>query len=177
MQLLLVGLVGYTSVSEAYDLLTHEAVNVGGALESTTGSRLLSELGFAKGVDETISGKRVIDWIREGGSLEDNLPRPLNHFHYPLRSPWRDAGLKDLPFFGMSSILWGQTASQDVEESFSWINARQAYFSALTHSDKTKRGEKFGKCDHWPGRRGKPPGSDSFGLLLRRPSAWTIRLS
>lgn len=145
MQLLLVGVVGYTSVSEAYDLLTHEAVNVGGALESTTGSRLLSELGFAKGVDETISGKRVIDWIREGGSLEDNVPRFLNHFHYPLRSPWRDAGLKELPFFGMSSILWGQTASQDVEESFSWINAREAYFSALTHLDKTKRGEKFGE--------------------------------
>ncbi len=138
MQLLL-SVVCYISLSEAYDLLTHETINVGGALESTTGSRLRFELGFPKGVEETISGKRVIDWIREGGSLEDNGFRPRNHFHQPLQSPWRDAGLRDFPFFGTSSILWAQSVSQETEESFSWINARQAYLSALVSSTKAER--------------------------------------
>lgn len=144
--LLITGLAGWDTVSEAYDLLTHEAINVAGTLESNTSGRLRDELGLSGGVEETFGGRRVIDWIREGGSLEDILPRPLNHFHHPLRSPWREAGLKDFPFFGESSILWAQTANQGAEESFSWINARQAYLSALVSPTKAKRGEEFSKA-------------------------------
>ncbi len=144
---LLVLLLGCPGAGQGYDLLTHEEINVGGARESSLKVPLREELVLLNGVEEVVDGKRVIDWIRAGGRLEDRLLRPLNHFHHPLRSPWRDAGLKDRPFFGNSSVLWGQNPSQgqDPDDKFSWIDARDSYLSALTLPEKGKRETAFGR--------------------------------
>lgn len=126
--------------SAAYDLDSHAAINYGAASESKL-DYLRSELGFLEGLNQRIVDRRVIDWITDGGVREDDGLRFLNHFHHPLRRPWRDAGLHDLPFSGRSSIIWGQ----DPAQGFSWVNARRLYLDALTQTDRAERERRFGQ--------------------------------
>jgi hypothetical protein len=118
---------------------THEAVNVGAGAASTLDFMLAAELTLTKGTEEVVSGQRVIDWIREAGVQEDKDFRFLNHFHQPLRSPWRGAGLNDLRT-GSSSVVWGQRTDQE----FSWVNARTAYFESLTEPERVSREKALG---------------------------------
>ncbi len=123
----------------AYQNWTHEAINVGAAVQSALDSHIRNELGGATGVEESVGGRRVIDWIREAGVQEDKPFRFRNHFHQPLRSPWRTAGLSDR-FSGISSVVWGQQAAQ----GFSWGDARARYYSALTDADPDARAGALG---------------------------------
>ena len=133
-------LVGYTPLSHAYHDRTHNAINVGAARASSLDVRLQNDLSFENGTNQIIMGKRVIDWIGEAGALEDvPVTRTRNHFHRPLRSPWRNAGLNDGLLSGTSSILWGQDANQ----GFSWVNARKAHINALIAASPTEREKWF----------------------------------
>jgi len=133
-------LVGYTPLSHAYHDRTHNAINVGAARASSLDVRLQNDLSFENGTNQIIMGKRVIDWIGEAGALEDvPVTNTRNHFHRPLRSPWRNAGLDDGLLSGTSSILWGQDANQ----GFSWVNARKAYINALIAASPTEREKWF----------------------------------
>ncbi len=135
-------LVGYTHMSQAYDDHTHNAINVGAILASSLDARLRDDLSFQSGTSQLIMGKRVIDWIGDAGLQEDiPITRTRNHFHQPLRSPWRSAGLNDGLLSGISSILWGQDPSQ----GFSWVSARKAYINALTVASPTEREKWFGE--------------------------------
>ncbi len=128
-----------SSAGSAYQNWTHEAINVGAAVQSALDSHIRNELGHARGVEESVGGRRVIDWIREAGVQEDKPFRFRNHFHQPRRSPWRIAGLSDR-FSGMSSVVWEQQASQ----GFSWGDARARYYSALTEADPDARAGALG---------------------------------
>jgi len=133
-------LVGYTPLSHAYHDRTHNAINVGAARASSLDVRLQNDLSFENGTNQIIMGKRVIDWIGQAGALEDvPVTRTRNHFHRPLRSLWRNAGLNDGLLSGTSSILWGQDANQ----GFSWVNARKAYINALIAASATERQKWF----------------------------------
>lgn len=122
----------------------------------------LKNIGFSKGLDETVNNKKVFEWFREGAFLEDsvvwyelitNRGRFNNHFHNPLKQ-WWSAGLDDyliLPspvppytyshhVFGLSSVLWAQDSTY--QESFregdqSWKKIREHYYTALTGKDFT----------------------------------------
>ena len=141
--LLLISMMGRTFTLEAYDFRTHVAINVGAVNQSDLNKLLVNQLSLQNGIKDKIKNKdvekRVIDWIESGGITEDFSTRSRHHFHYPLRSPWREGGLNNLPFTGTSSIIWGQDSSQ----GFSWTNARKAYHAALTLPSKTEREENF----------------------------------
>jgi len=125
--------------ADAYDLLAHDTINRAASLSSTLGDRLRTALGLPAGVNQVVADKAVIDWLGEGGVREDDGLRFLNHFHHPLRSPWRGAGLTDT-VDGRSSIVW----AQDRGQGFAWQNARDTYFKALTEANKGLRDRRLG---------------------------------
>jgi len=99
------------SLSYAYDSeYVHPQINITAANQSILEKEnILLNIGLANGLDteltvgnETLSVER---WIGRGGIDEDQLLRPLNHFHDPSK-PWESAGF--LTYGGMSSLLWAQ---------------------------------------------------------------------
>ncbi len=128
---------------------THEIVNEQALRNSNVPTILREQLGMERGIDQQLGDKKIFQWVREGGSREDqgnflNLlsgtARFLRHFHDPLQ-PWDTAGLS---FFGKreSSVRWMQRAdqgSQAVGGNWAWQDAREHYRKALTSSDPTTR--------------------------------------
>ncbi len=126
---------------------------------------LMDNLGLMKGVKEELNGvdtegkkvkKRIFKWLGYGGFQEDRpgewydyvLGKPtrsVNHFHNPLIENWDDAGLDDWVLFfhytGQSSVLWSQNPDQDPDQNlgdeWSWPDAREYYYIALTGRDFT----------------------------------------
>lgn len=130
------------TTANGYESATHEAISQEAVERSAIDKILKETLGIRAGIDETISGKKIVKWIAEGSRREDDFFRPFHHFHNPLRS-WDDAGFSAvLPFFpslelsvGSSSILWGQEPRQ----GWAWPNARQFYYQALTAPNLSQR--------------------------------------
>jgi hypothetical protein len=94
----------------------------------------------------------IMDWLGYGGIQEDRpgewydyiLGKPtrsINHFHNPLKSSeeWDEAGLDDkvlgISYTGQSQILWAQNPNQDVGGKWSWQDARENFYIALTGKD------------------------------------------
>ena len=138
---LIVGL-GVVTRALAYEVGTHQVINRAAASFSTADIRLRTDLGISNGLGQVVSdpvtAKPIIDWIGYGGVREDDPLRFLNHFHHPLRSPWRTAGLTDR-FDGRSSIVWGQDRTQGA----AWQNARDSFFAALTRPARGEREEQW----------------------------------
>lgn len=129
-----------------YSGITHKAVSKEALKGSIVDSYLKNNLAFSKGVEEKISGqdgeKFVYDWIMDGSSSEDEPRlRCKNHFHNPLKL-WNEAGLSDI-FSGDSSILWAQNTNQSPGGRWSWKNARDYYYLALTSVTKEERDNNF----------------------------------
>ncbi|MEN6318231.1 MAG: hypothetical protein ABFD82_05700 [Syntrophaceae bacterium] len=108
------------------------------------------QLGMQKGYDEKILNKKVLNWISDGGEYEDKpgwcVPywRSRNHFHNPMNksgfSGWWDTGI----FSGMSAVNWiSQPANTQSCGYYSWNDARDYYYKALTSSDKETREANF----------------------------------
>ncbi len=79
----------------AYDNeLTHPFINETAVEEkSDLDGVLKNSLGFEEGVDKKINGKKILQWIKDGGEEEDKpSSRCARHFHDPLEN-WDDAGL------------------------------------------------------------------------------------
>lgn len=106
---------------------------------------LRDALGLRDGLQTRITGPNgstfsIQRWIEEGGAREDDLLRPLTHFHDPLR-PWASAGKSIGPLRYESSVRWMQEPDQSGEGlgGWSWRDARQLYYRALTESDPVRR--------------------------------------
>jgi hypothetical protein len=114
---------------------THDIINQQATRQSNLDRFLRDQLAFEQGIEQSLNGRLVIDWLGEGGVREDDEARFLNHFHNPLR-PWGSAGL-----FGTnpSSIRW----MQDDNSGWSWQNARNYYWTALTATTKADREKAF----------------------------------
>lgn len=102
--------------------VVHREINRNAGKQSGLGKYLKSELLINKGLDAIFDGNEVAILLENGGEAEDAIPRPINHFHDPLK-PWESAGNA-----GSSALLWAQ---QDSNES-SWNKARQNYYQCLT---------------------------------------------
>ncbi|MBI4824338.1 MAG: hypothetical protein HY805_08955 [Nitrospirae bacterium] len=145
------------NIPSAYPLEveTHEAINEHISSTPVSGfsldGYLKNNLGFIKGKDEEINGKKISRLIKDGGSYEDSPPwtipyiRSLNHFHNPLKL-WDKAGLKD-SIWGESSILWAQKplGTQGPGGHYSWHDVRDYFYKALTSTDKNTREKNFAK--------------------------------
>ncbi len=149
--------------ASAYDLDTHAAITakaieapVDGRVEASRVEDILKGLGFPEGVRTLFSDgnvtRRADQWLQEGSRLEDNPDtRVLRHFHNPLASGWDDAGLTWNGIkLGQSSALWQQNRSQCTARgagkgSWSWPDAWQRYFEALTLPSEAARTIAFAK--------------------------------
>ncbi|MEN6318233.1 MAG: hypothetical protein ABFD82_05710, partial [Syntrophaceae bacterium] len=107
---------------------------------------LQRQLGLQNGSEEYLNSKKVFKWLGDGGVYEDEPPgcvpywRSRNHFHNPMNksgfSGWWDTGI----FSGMSAVNWIlQPANTQSCGCYSWNDARDYYYKALTSPDKATR--------------------------------------
>ncbi len=144
---ILLGLLRGASDVFSYEVSTHKILNEKATLRSDLNNFLKITLGMSDGIETFIDGKKVRDWIKEAGALEDDSRRFFNHFHNPLK-PWNRAGLDDtfllFPVRGKSSLLWSQEAVG--VQGWSWRDARAYYYKAFTETTQEKREESFAKA-------------------------------
>jgi hypothetical protein len=126
-----------SSFASAFERDTHRELSAR-ALRSSIGDEfLVNQVNLLAGISTQVSSNRVIDWVQEGSSREDDAFRFFNHFHNPLRI-WNQAGLEvlEVPVPGsQSSVLWGQSAGQ----GFAWQDVRQSFFLGLTAVGQAER--------------------------------------
>ncbi len=120
---------------KTHEELTEEAIKIN---EGDLNDYLINNLGLEGGLNESLPGGTPRELMKQGSNKEDDLPRPVNHFHNPISN----SGLR----LGDSAIDWSLAAVG--EQSFghySWNDAREYYFKALTSPTKTERDENWGK--------------------------------
>ena len=142
--MLVVGIMGFSLPVSAWEITTHrdlteQAINIKAGLLSPY---FKDNLGLKNGINEGVDGKTATQWMLEGSDFEDNTPRFLNHFHDGLNNRGLEAFLS-----GESAIDWSLAGigAQDGEDSFSWNDAREYYFKALTSESKAERDKYWGK--------------------------------
>ncbi|WP_342348102.1 hypothetical protein [uncultured Nitrospira sp.] len=77
--------------------------------------------------------------LKLGSNKEDDEGRSLNHFHEPIKNK----GLELPVLGGISAIDWGLNPIG--QQKWSWNDARDYYFKALTSETKADRDEYWGK--------------------------------
>jgi hypothetical protein len=130
---------------------THRAINEKNANKgSFLHQYLINQLGLKDGVETEINKKWIIKYIADGGEYEDKpsecIPywRSRNHFHNPINNSgfsgiW-DTGLLS----GISAIAWAmQPVSSQSCGYYSWNDARDYYYNALTSTSKATRETNF----------------------------------
>ena len=133
--------------SAAYDNdYTHRHINQLAAQNSGVLAKVMPRLFVEQGLDTRVYGKTVLDWLMDGGFIED-LPhcRTRHHFHDPLRG-WGEAGFRNW-FVGVgcggqgeSSLVWAQGGGSISETNgSSWQGARRSYFQSLTSTAQEAR--------------------------------------
>lgn len=154
------GILSLTLVSDAWSfgIDTHRLLNARAAAVSTVDSYLKQQLGLADGLTESVNGKRVLDWLVEGGAAEDQFLgveplgaafRSRHHFHNPLQA-WDNAGLAGrclalIPLSGKASVRWAQDPDQGLAGQAAWTDARQAFRDALTLPSRAERDAAWAK--------------------------------
>jgi len=142
--ILLIFLLSFVSSVIAFKGLTHSLINkyiAQSAFDKFTLDIYLKEqLGMKKGYDEQFDSKKAHELISDGGELEDShiILRYLNHFHDPI---------SNTGVLGSKSALeWAlmETGTQ-LAGDYSWWDARNYYFKALTATDKDAREPNFAK--------------------------------
>jgi len=120
-------------VSFALEKPTHEKLN---ETIAPVINQPLTNIGFEGGVQDSVNGKKIIQWIMEGGIKEDEPmnTRSFNHFHNPLKT-WDSAGFKGT---FQSAILWAQdqgSFGSFFGGNYSWTAIREYFYIALTGKD------------------------------------------
>jgi hypothetical protein len=98
----------------------------------------------------------VQQWIEKGAKDEDSsVLRSWNHYHNPLQKDWSQAGLHTVLFRqGQSSVVWaqllvGEQAKYGTTDfpfyPYSWEDAREYYYRALTATNDADRNTNLGK--------------------------------
>ncbi len=118
--------------------LTEQAIRI---MEADLNSYLINNLGLEGGLNASVKGGSPRELMIQGSDNEDNPPRFFRHFHEPITNRGLLNGTFD------SSINWSlkSAGAQDGEDSYSWNDAREYYFKALTSPTKAERDENWGK--------------------------------
>jgi len=98
--------------------------------------------------NDSINDKKIIDWFKEAGAQEDRPPwRTPNHFLDPLANKGFSGFLFSLIFSGSPTAVWAQmpVGKQSVWGSYSWRDAREYFYTALTSNSGTVREEHLAK--------------------------------
>jgi hypothetical protein len=109
-------------------------------METVLNPYLINNLGLEGGLNASVKGGTPRELMIRGSNTEDNGIRFLNHFHNPISN----AGLTGS---GESAIKWSlrPKEAQWFGEFWSWNDAREYYFKALTFETKAERDENWGK--------------------------------
>lgn len=142
------------ALSEKTHFSLNEKIAKGSLGNYPLDSYLKASLSLKGGVNELFQHNEVFKWIRKGGYEEDmaGVPyaRSLNHFHDPIKS-WNAAGydgpLSDIanvvaPTPIRSSAVWAQATDQYYGD-YSWVNARDYFYDALTAQNNTDREKNY----------------------------------
>ncbi len=126
----------------AWEVNTHEQLTEK-AIEKVVphlNAYLVDQLGLEGGLNAPLPGGTPIELMKEGSNREDEPFRFLRHFHEPITN----TGLGKL--FD-SAINWSlrEMGAQDGNSSWSWNDAREYYFKALTSPTKAERDEYWSK--------------------------------
>jgi hypothetical protein len=142
-----VGLCLACHVSNAYEVPTHENMSESALVRSdiATGD-LLAQLGL----DPYSSNKKFLnpktlrdqltikELLRQGANFEDNAPRFLNHFYDPINN----TGLGVMN----TSPGWAlEDTADDGEQAYSYKDAMQYFYDALTKNSEAERNSSWGK--------------------------------
>jgi len=136
-----------SAISIAYDQdYVHPDINKNALIQSNIDTFLKNQLGIIKGIEAVLKSKTLTEWMKDGGSLEDEtVCRSKFHFHDPTKT-WDSAGLTNvaidtfcLDYRHRSSLVW----AQDADNLWTWQKARQYYFEALTNTNKDIREQKM----------------------------------
>ena len=154
--LLLVVTFGMTNIAWAYEIKTHEDMSENAAKASVLVQDMgvLQNIGI-KNIREAFpnsNGSKVdiIELLRNGANFEDTLGigRPRNHFYNPLNGAPLTLGI--LPV-GSPSPDWALEDRGEItgilgfgKQEFSYRDARQYFYDALTKSTKSERDKNFG---------------------------------
>lgn len=146
---------GMINTAWAYGVTTHEDMSENAAKASVLVQDLgvLQDLGI-KDIRETFpnsNGSRVdiIELLRNGANFEDTLSagRASNHFYNPLNGAPLTLGIK----LGSPSPDWALEDNGEItgilgfgKQKFSYRDARQYFFDALTKGTKADRDKNFG---------------------------------
>jgi len=128
---------GWTWEVNTHEDLTKEAIRI---METVLNPYLINNLGLEGGLNASVKGGTPRELMIQGSNTEDNGIRFLNHFHNPLSN----AGLTGS---GESAIKWSlrPKEAQWFGEFWSWNDAREYYFKALTSETKVDRDIYWGK--------------------------------
>lgn len=107
-------------------------------LVSEPDNYLTKQLGLSNALEAFFNKKTIKDLIKEGDTEEDANPRPLRHFHDPLKS-WDSAGIWNL---NLSALLWAQS-NPDSSNIVTWQAARTHFYDALTLISQEEREKNF----------------------------------
>lgn len=128
----------HSSGAAAYEVATHEKLsNVAARSSVLADPAVLERVGFARDMSVSdrflvMNGQRasIAEVIQLGARLEDEGNRPVNHFFNPLS--------------GSGLAIGGGEASPDwalgvIEQEFSYANAKQYFYNALTGTSRVTR--------------------------------------
>ena len=136
--LLLLPTSGWAWERNTHEELTEEAIKVN---EGDLNAYLINNLGLEDGLNESLPGGTSRELMIQGSNTEDDGRRPVNHFHEPIEN--KGSGFLG----GISAIDWSLAplGSQFPGGQFSWNDARDYYFRALTSPTRAERDENWGK--------------------------------
>lgn len=129
---------------------THKAINETVANISNVNNYLINELKFADGIRTFFNNKRAVEWMQDGGVLEDEpmYTRSLNHFLDPLTNTGYLGTFKTAREWAQDQGAIGSLFGGN----YSWKSVREYYYIALTGrdfngldvaTDKNRAGEIF----------------------------------
>ena len=87
---------GWAWEVKTHEELTEEAIKIN---EGDLNAYLINKLGLEGGLNESFPGGTPRELMKQGSNNEDDLPRPINHFHNPITN----AGLTGP---GESAVKW-----------------------------------------------------------------------
>ena len=138
------------AVCGAYGIETHARISRAASTASELG-KVLAALAATKdstfdvpSIELEVNNGTAIGWIQEGSVREDGDSkcdsRVSNHFYNPISN----SGFSFSVYSGNPSTDWGlEDTSEISEQDFSYRNARQSYWSALTSPTEEERQRHF----------------------------------
>lgn len=140
--IVVLGSLFFVAQAEAWEIKTHgelteKAIDI---VATQLNGYLENNLGLEGGLNASLPGGSPRKLMNQGSDFEDDTPRYLSHFHDPISN-------SGLGHIFPSAVDWSlfPKGAQFIGGSWSWNDAREYYFKALTSETKKERDENWAK--------------------------------